>query len=192
MIRRDSASGMGRRCLWTIFDQMRLDCMSCTETCGSGCKIAGTRAMRERRKTEGRGRVGTVFAECYVVARGTTLRGFCALQNAALASSISAEIPSGSALPSPSSHRAGTHGNASCSSGRRSAAACTARRYFYDLGGRHLMPVRRLQAICSPGSVHGGCSGSDRPEFPERSRSEFAEPQSSRVRGTCGATRPAA
>ena len=58
-------------------------CTTCTGTCGSGWRIAGTGATRARRRTVARGCRGTAVGAFCAVGPGTTIRGSSARRTAA-------------------------------------------------------------------------------------------------------------
>ena len=72
----------GRRRRWDHSVRTVGVCMTCPATCGSGCNIAGIRAIGERRRTARRGRAGTVPSAFCAAAPGTSIPGSCAPRTA--------------------------------------------------------------------------------------------------------------
>ena len=75
------------------------DCTTCTGTCGSGWRIAGTAAMRARHRTGARGRAGIAAGAFCAAAPGAAFRGSSAPPSAAGSAPGAATSASGSVLP---------------------------------------------------------------------------------------------
>ena len=99
------ADGMvvGRR-RWVRSRRMRLGCMTCTGTYGSGWRTAGTRVTTERRGTGVRGSRGIAAGGCCAAVPGSTSRGTSALRTATGAPPATGASSTGSALPGRSRH----------------------------------------------------------------------------------------
>ena len=95
----DVMTAMRGRRRWGATRRTDTGCTMCWGTYGSGCRIAGTRAMREHRVTGVRGRRGSVAGGCCVAAPGTPIPGTSAPPTAAGTGPATGSTSSGSGLP---------------------------------------------------------------------------------------------